>query len=150
MNLTIVGVDKTISNLTRLEEGIASEKPMQQATQLVTREARKNTSVDLGMTRASITPSVESRGNEVIGIVGSNRKSALWVEKGTRPHWPPVQALEGWARRHGAVAFLVARAISRRGTKAHHMLENALEDNRRKIIQFFEDYNRQITKEAND
>lgn len=44
------------------------------------------------------------------------------VEFGTRPHWPPISALQGWAQRHGIPAFLVARAISRRGTKARPFL----------------------------
>jgi hypothetical protein len=29
------------------------------------------------------------------------------------------------------------------------MLERALEDNRRKVIQFFEDYNRKLVQDAN-
>jgi HK97 gp10 family phage protein len=140
MNLTIKGVTETINNLNRVEKGIGSDKPMKAATQLVTREAKKNTPVDLGTTRASITPSIRSSRNEIEGIVGSNRKSALFAEKGTRPHWPPLKAVEGWARRHGMTAYLVALAVSRKGTKAHRMLENALKDNQGKIIREFQNY----------
>lgn len=49
---------------------------------------------------------------------------AIFVERGTRPHWPPIAALAGWARRHGRNAFLVARAISRYGTRAYRHAEN--------------------------
>jgi HK97 gp10 family phage protein len=140
MNLTIKGVTETINNLNRVEKGIGSDKPMKAATQLVTREAKKNTPVDLGTTRASITPSIRASRNGVEGVVGSNRKSALWAEKGTRPHWPPLKAVEGWARRHGMTAYLVALAVSRKGTKAHHMLENALKDNQGEIIREFQNY----------
>lgn len=40
------------------------------------------------------------------------------VEYGTRPHWPPVSALAGWARRHGANPYAVAAGIAKHGTKA--------------------------------
>lgn len=44
-------------------------------------------------------------------------KYAGFVELGTRPHWPPISAIEPWAQRHGIPAFLVARKISIEGTK---------------------------------
>ena len=59
--------------------------------------------------------------------IGSNLEYIEALEKGTRPHWPPISALQPWARRHGIPAFLVARAISQRGTKAHHMMEEGIE-----------------------
>lgn len=43
------------------------------------------------------------------------------IEYGTRPHFPPRDALKAWARRklHNEAAWYpVARAIARRGTKA--------------------------------
>lgn len=149
MNLTITGIDRTVENLGKVEAGIASEKPMEKAVQIVTKDARANTPVDQGVTRASITPSIHSRRDMIIGVVGSNKKSALWAEKGTRPHWPPIRALEGWARRHGTKAYLVALAISRHGTKGHHMLQRALDDNQSRIIREFQDYYNRLSREAN-
>jgi len=148
MNLTIKGVNEIISNLNRVQGGIGSRKPMEQSTKLLTREARKNTPEDTGATKESITPSVRSLSNGIEGVVGSNKKSALWVEKGTRPHWPPLRAVEGWAQRHGMTAYLVALSISRKGTKGHHMLERALDDNQRKVIQMFQDYYNRLSKDA--
>ena len=72
------------------------------------------------------------------GIVGSNVVYAPFMELGTRPHWPPRSALEVWARRHGTTAFLVCRAIARRGTKARRFLQRAVEENERRIHQLFE------------
>jgi HK97 gp10 family phage protein len=122
---------------------------MKEAEQVLVRAARKNTPVDTGALRNSLKATISAHSDRITGVIGSNLKYAMAVEKGTRPHWPPLQAIEPWARRHGLVAFLVTRAISRRGTKGHHMLENALEDNRRRIIRFFEDYNRKLTRDAN-
>ncbi len=34
----------------------------------------------------------------MLGIVGSSQPSALFVELGTRPHMPPVAAIEPWVR----------------------------------------------------
>lgn len=41
---------------------------------------------------------------------------AVFVEEGTRPHFPPREALQGWADRHGIPVFLVQRKIAREGT----------------------------------
>jgi len=48
------------------------------------------------------------------------------VDKGTRPHMPPSDALEAWGKRHGFPAgsgFMIARAISQHGTKAANFIE---------------------------
>lgn len=44
---------------------------------------------------------------------------AQYVERGTRPHWPPVDALRGWARRvlgDESAAYAVAAKIAQEGT----------------------------------
>ncbi len=110
---------------------------MHQATLLVERDARKNAPVDSGRLRASIASEVRVEGigaKSVIGVVGSNVAHAPYQELGTRPHWPPIGAVETWARRHGMSAFLVARAISRRGTKAQRFLGRAFDTNKPRIV----------------
>jgi hypothetical protein len=56
-----------------------------------------------------------------------------WVDQGTKPHWPPVKALEGWAKRHGIPAFLVARSIARKGTKRTGWFTDAISDADREL-----------------
>jgi len=107
---------------------------MRNATLMIHRSARLNAPVDTGRLRASITPSVTATENVIKGIVGSNVVYAPYVELGTRPHFPPISALETWARSHGTSAFLVARAISRRGTKAVKYLQRAYEENIGRIM----------------
>lgn len=102
---------------------------MQDATLLVTRDARKNAPVDRGILRASILPEVRSTAREVIGVVGSNQQHAPYMELGTKPHFPPLAALQVWARRHGVSAYLVARSIARKGIKARMFLRNAFISN---------------------
>jgi hypothetical protein len=61
---------------------------------------------------------------------------AAYVETGTAPHFPPSSALVFWVKKKlgvqndkeaKSVAFLVARAISRRGTGGAHMFDATLE-----------------------
>lgn len=64
---------------------------------------------------------------------GSNVDYMLYVHTGTRPHWPPIAALVPWAQRHGTTAFVVARAIARRGTEESPFLTDALDQSRSDI-----------------
>lgn len=101
---------------------------MRLAAAAVTEAAQKHAKVDTGRWRASITPAVETYGTEVVGIVGSNLAYAPFAHEDTRPHWPPMSALAVWARRHRTTAFVVARAIARRGTKGDHAITRAVEE----------------------
>lgn len=105
------------------------DRAMQRSTQRVRADVQRGTPVDTGRLRSSITQEIQGRGAELRGVVGTNVKYAPFVEYGTRPHWPPVSALEVWARRHGTTAWAVARGIARRGTKARRMFERAFEKN---------------------
>lgn len=84
---------------------------------------------DTGHLKASITHEVK----ETQAIIEAGVHYAPYVEFGTRPHWPPLAALQPWAQRHGfppgrAGAFLVARAIAKRGTKAREYMQQGLQD----------------------
>lgn len=66
-------------------------------------------------------------------VVGSNMDYAHYVEWGTKPHWPPLKALQPWASRHGfgrgmRGAWLLARRIAKKGTKASKFFEKARAD----------------------
>lgn len=148
----IKGLKETQRNLEQAARdlrGTPIVNAMRDATLIVTRDAKRNAPVDTGRLRASITPAVSIAGETIQGVVGSNVTYAPYVELGTRPHWPPISALEVWAQRHHTSAFLVARAISRRGTKAVEYLQRAFRDNRDKIEARFNKAVEQITKDAN-
>ncbi len=79
--------------------------------------------VDTGALRNSITIDIFSLG--LGAAIGPEEPYGLYVELGTKKHFPPVQPLEEWAHRHGleeGVGYLIARAISRRGTQARPFL----------------------------
>jgi len=157
----IKGLKETQRNLeTAVKDlrGTPMVNAMRDSTLLVDRDAKKNLigyqsptvgGVDTGRLRASITPQVTVEGETVRGVVGSNVKYAPYVEFDTSPHWPPLAALEVWARRHHTSAFIVARAISRRGTYGKHFLQNAFDANKDKIEKRIGQAVEAIVKQAN-
>lgn len=102
--------------------------------------AKETAPVDTGRFRASIKHQVE----HTQAIVGSNVEYAPFIEFGSRPHWPPRGALQPWARRHGFPPglegdFLVRQTIARRGTRARHVFQRALDHSRGTINGFIEE-----------
>jgi hypothetical protein len=100
-----------------------------------------------GITAGSITGDVFSTPAGVLGVVGSSQPAATFVELGTKPHMPPVAALVPWVRsvlglaekEARNVAFLIARKIAKRGTRAQRPFARTLEANTRQIERTFED-----------
>lgn len=91
-----------------------------------------NTPIDLGTLFGDIDYEIwEGEPLPEGAVVGTRIPYAPFVEYDTKPHWPPWgdgSPLAGWAARHGIKAFLVARAISQRGTTGKRMFGKALED----------------------
>lgn len=80
-----------------------------------------------------LSRSLQTQIQGTVGTLGTNAPNALYVHgrppnppARSRPHWPPIAAVTPWARRHGMDPFLVARAISRRGTKLTPFLSLAV------------------------
>lgn len=55
-------------------------------------------------------------------------KYAVYVEEGTKPHTPPVSALQGWADRHGIPVWAVVRKIAREGTEPRYIFRKTFQD----------------------
>lgn len=144
--LTVVGDNETrqhLENIARKLHGDEMVNTMFKATNMVMRDAKKFAPVDTGRLRGSITPSVRSvglLGRRVQGVVGSNVEYAPFMEEGTRHRrMPPISALEGWARRHGTSAYVVAQAILRNGgLEGHFYMKRGLEQNADAIRKLFE------------
>ena len=91
-------------------------------------EAKRRSEVDTGRTRASHTHEIDAIVVPLWARIGPNTKYARPLHDGSRPHFPPVAAIEAWARRHGMAGrgYAIARAIARRGTKGRPWLRDAL------------------------
>lgn len=101
-------------------------------------DQRRNVAQDTRRLMGSITREVQGEGAVLTGRVGPSLGYGLFVERGRRPgKFPPISAIQGWARRHGIPPFLVARAIARRGTRPQPFVQPSLDKNRVRIDQLF-------------
>lgn len=100
---------------------------------------------DTGALRASITHHLDRAPiGGAFGWVGSALPYAAAVHEGRRPgsRMPPVSAIAAWLGRRGGdtrLAFVVARAIGRRGIKGRPFLKDALERSRGKVDSYLKD-----------
>lgn len=85
-------------------------------------------------------------GDSVIGIVGTSLAYAVPVEMGTKPHMPPIEPLQDWAKHKlglsedeaKGAARAIAMKIKARGTEGAHMFEKAFAANRGQVETIFE------------
>lgn len=100
-------------------------------SQRVVNAAKRLCPVDTGRLRSSIRYAVFATHDNIYSMVGTDVAYAAFVHQGTKPHWPPMGAMQPWAKRHGfpagsAGAFLVARSIAQQGTPAVPFLIDAI------------------------
>ncbi len=122
--------------LSRLPERLRSAliQAMRESAILIQSYAKLCAPVFRGLLRVSIAQNVAEEGNRIVGEVGSGVVYASVVEEGRNP-WPGAMPpadgdLRAWARRKlgdERLAFVVARAIKRRGFRAQPYLKPALQ-----------------------
>lgn len=71
-------------------------------------------------------------------------KYATYVEHGTKPHTPPVSALQGWADRHGIPVWAVVRKIQREGTEPRYMWRDAFADLQNRVDRELKDFAQEL------
>jgi len=140
--MSVLGANEQRERLEKIAEAMHGRKMIQtmhRATNLVLRDAKRFAPVDTGRLRASMTQTVSPVGfpRRVTGVVGTPVKYAPHQEYGTdHNRMPPVSALEGWARRHGLNAFVVAQGILQRGgLQGQFFMKRAADKNQAKIVQ---------------
>lgn len=119
---------------------------MTTATALLEREFKDAFPSVSGLTRASIHGDAFSTPTGALGVVGSASVAVAAVELGTKPHMPPVEALESWVHdRMGlagkealGVAWAIARKIAKRGTKAQYPIRDSWDAQYKSVAQMFE------------
>ena len=129
---------KTLQAQMASAPGVVSEeidRAVTEADLMLEREIKDAWPVASGTSRASFTHVERVNGLAVEGFVGSSLGYVQPVDLGTRPHFPPVDALIDWVRQKlgianerqaRGVAFLIARKIARTGTKGAHVFETVL------------------------
>jgi len=103
--------------------------------------AKVNAPVFRGYLRVSIVQSVKEEGDRIVGEVGSGQPYASVVESGRATGWfPPLAELRLWARRKlgdERKAYVVGRAIKRRGFRAQPYLTPAAEAAAPRVLLIF-------------
>ena len=78
-------------------------------------EIRARTPINLGHLHNSVAVSIEDQG--LTGIIGSNLEYAPHVEFGTRPHFPPLAAIQAWVHSKGLAGRVSVKTRRRLGNK---------------------------------
>ncbi|TXH07873.1 MAG: hypothetical protein E6R04_11900 [Spirochaetes bacterium] len=111
---------------------------------LIEEKAKPETPVDLNFLRGA---GYETSFGTLKGELKNTAPYAVFVHEGTRPHFPPLDDIKPWADRHGIPPFLVARAISKKGTKGKPFFKDAIEKSEAEINRIFDDALIDITNE---
>lgn len=146
MEFKVEGLERLLKKLSPEILAEPLKRGLTDLAHLGEREAKKASPIDTGRLRSSITTGVDTAFMPLWSKVKTDVTYGVYMEMGTRPHWPPPGALAGWARRHGISEFLVARAIARKGTKARKFFGKAKEAVEGKL----ETIARRILKEIGD
>lgn len=97
--------------------------------------------------RDSVHTRIAVTGEKVVGITGTLLEYGEPVEMGTKPHFPPIGPIQFWVenklhiegKEARGVAFLIARAISKRGTKGAKMFAKSFKASRDKIVSILQE-----------
>jgi hypothetical protein len=136
-----------VRGLDRVERGLANapntledqtRSAMTASLLLLEADQRRMVAQDTKRLLGSINHKITGRGANLTGRVGPSARYGYYVEYGRRAGKPPpVSAVAGWARRHGANPFLVARGIGRHGTKPQPFVRPSYTRNVRRIATLF-------------
>lgn len=135
VNVQVIGLDKLVAIMEKYPQ--VSEKHVNAAINrslvrilgtekkeapVATGNLRDNWRVDVGRFEGSLR---------------SNAPYAAAVNNGSRPHFPPVEALRFWAQKRGLNPWAVARSIAKKGTKPNPFFVRAVDAERENVNKEF-------------
>lgn len=137
--MEVEGIDEIIAMFERGGEIVEQEtaKTMQLSLDTFKQAVQLEWPVNFGIGRASTTTEIEGTRVDLTGFVKTPLIYGRPVEDGRKPGtMPPVEAIEIWViRKLGiappesrGVAFVIARAIGRRGTQGAHMFQKGFDN----------------------
>jgi hypothetical protein len=127
-------IQRTIANILRVAPKFTKDALNEFALN-VEEQAKRNVTdapaVDTGRLRSDIKIRTYSGG--YAKTVGTDLEYAPSIEHGSRPHFPPIEPIREWCRRHRIpeeMAYPIALKIARNGTPAKPFLFPAFEQER--------------------
>jgi len=149
------GIERLARQYPDVSKDVREEK-ITEAIMLLERLVREETPVGAGPIhlRDTIHHKVGSQGVKVWGILGTPAKYGESVELGTKAHFPPVAPLTHWVTRilgiegekAESVAYAIAVAISRRGTKGAQMFQHGFEIGKADVLRMLEEIPGEIVR----
>jgi len=85
--------------------------------------------------RTSFDEEVGLIGEDMAGIVYSDKVYAPFQERGTAPYWPNLDNIEAWALAHGMTAYGLALLIAARGIVPLRYAEESLLEEENQIVE---------------
>jgi len=114
------------------------KKVMQKSLDLSAKDVQKYSRRKAPVDTARLKNSISYKVKNLTARIGPDVKYGVYVEGGTRAHFPPIGPLKSWARKRGINPYALQKAIGRRGTKAQPFMKPGLNKARKDIIQNFE------------
>lgn len=134
IEITVGGVRQAIESFAEYDRRAHGKvgDACQATARVVADRARMLAPVFNGDLAGSIRPGLGGGlvGNIATAEVIAHADYAAYVEYGTRPHTPPLQAISDWAYAHGMRPYALQRAIAERGTPAQPYMRPAAESER--------------------
>ncbi len=117
-----------------------SERAVKAGGEAIQKIARENVSVDQGQLRQSIISTNFTAKDGFGAEIGPTVKHGPFIEFGTKPHFPSVEALERWAEMNGmaGAGYAIAKKISKVGTKEKPYLVPAFNKVAPKVLKSLE------------
>lgn len=118
-----------------------------EADQLLEREVKDLMPTATGVSRASVFSREQFIEGGVLGVVGTALPHVVYLELGTKPHFPPILAIEDWVRvKFGlndekkiyAAALAIARKIAQRGTLGVGMFHRTWARQKPQVVAMYE------------
>lgn len=143
ISVNLKNVEPLLKRLSPSERGRRMRNAMEESVGFLRAEVVKETPVDTGTAAGSITTVILGSPLDVTGKVFSPLEYVSVLEEGRRPGstMPPTEPIARWLSRKGSdpkLAFVVARSIGRRGTKAHKMFARSIERGRSRVAGIFQ------------
>lgn len=152
---------RALTRLTRLYPDISQdvrEAKVTEAIMLLEAAVKKGTPWGAGPIhlRDSVHSKVSVLGSKVHGLTGTPMEHGEPVEHGTKPHFPPTGPIAFWVEKKMGlsgkdaerVAFLIARKISKKGTKGQKMFETAMTENESRVMAILAEIPGEIARRA--
>jgi hypothetical protein len=138
----VTGEEKIRGNIARLRKALPEALALcnEQTADEMVAEAQHNLRAHDAIVTGDLYNSIDARASAsgLQVIVGTTSEHGPWVEFGTRPHWPPIDAIRAWCRLRGIpekAAYPIAKKISERGTPEQPFLYPAYVTGQKRHLQ---------------